>query len=94
VIDVDDLDDDYDDRDPDELDDWDSYIPDETDYEFERAYEEHIEHCEAVHGGGDCDCRPSVLQRLGWRIRDTARRLRYRTRTVLAARQARNEPPF
>ena len=66
VTGLDDLDDeDYDDDDPD---DWDDrlypYIPDEGDYEQEQAYEEYWEHRDAKHGGGECDCRPSLRDRL------------------------------
>lgn len=35
--------------------------PDPEDHEIAKAYEEHYEHCERVHGGGECDCRPSRL---------------------------------
>ena len=65
--------DEYDGQEPD--DDWyddDDLIGPERDPEdadIERAYEEHYEHLDAVHGGGDCDCRPSLRERLAWRAR-------------------------
>lgn len=87
---------DFDDYDPD--DDWyddgpwdddDDYDrePDPEDWEIARSYEELYEHEEKVHGGGECDCRPSLLLRFSWRAQAawrwlTARwyRLRYSAR--------------
>ena len=49
-----------------DVDDWsdptyDGYEPDGGDYEEQRAEEEYWEHCDAVHGGKECDCpRPSL----------------------------------
>jgi hypothetical protein len=37
------------------------YEPDGEDYEIARSYAEHYEHCERRHGGGECNCRPSLL---------------------------------
>lgn len=69
-------DDDGYDPDDDWYDDRDDYRePDPEDYEIARAYGEHAEHCEKVHGGGDCDCRPSVFRRLAWRVQRAAGRL-------------------
>ena len=38
--------------------------PDPEDADIARAYEEHYEHLDAVHGGGECDCRPSLAARV------------------------------
>jgi hypothetical protein len=60
-------------------DDWyddDRPEPDPEDGDIARAYEEHYEHLDAVHGGGECDCRPSLGERLAWRAQDAARWLR------------------
>jgi hypothetical protein len=71
--DFDDYEDDGDWRDYD--DDPDDYPePDGGDYEIARAYEEEAEHRELVHGGGECDCRPSLRDRLAWEAADAARR--------------------
>jgi hypothetical protein len=49
-----------------DVDDWserhdDGYEPDISDYEEQRAQEEYAEHCDQVHGGGNCDCpRPPL----------------------------------
>jgi hypothetical protein len=59
-------DDDYYDRDDDYRE------PDPEDGDIARAYEEHYEHLDAVHGGGECDCRPSLAERLARRARDAA----------------------
>ena len=70
-----DLDDGEDDGDWRDYDD-DDREPDPEDSDIARAYEEHYEHLDAVHGGGECDCRPSLAERLAWRARDAARWLR------------------
>lgn len=64
----------YDDQDPDDdwYDDDDQPERDPEDYEIARAYEEEAEHCEQVHGGGECDCRPSLRDRLAGRASDAA----------------------
>ena len=46
--------------------------PDPEDWEIAKAYEEHYEHMEKVHGGHQCDCRPSRIERLWWRLRAAA----------------------
>jgi hypothetical protein len=53
-------------------DDW--REPDPEDADIARAYEDDAEHRETVHSGGECDCRASLRDRLGWRARDAARR--------------------
>ncbi len=55
-------DDDYT-RDDDWYDDdrYDDRESDPEDADIARSYEEHYEHCERKHGGGECDCRPSRL---------------------------------
>lgn len=82
-------DDDYDDQDDDWYDDDDDYRePDPEDAEIARSYAEMAEHEEMAHGGHQCDCPPSLLERLSWRMRDARRwlaDLRYRVRN--AARQ-------
>jgi hypothetical protein len=40
-----------------------SWEPDPEDAEIAKAYEEHAEHCERVHDGGECNCRPSLAER-------------------------------
>lgn len=60
--------------------------PDPEDYEIARAYEEYYEHMEKVHGGHQCDCRPTRRERLAWRLRDAGRwlsGLRYRVRNAV-----------
>jgi hypothetical protein len=49
-------------------DDWydDDREPDPEDAEIARSYAEYHEHCDQAHGGGECDCRPSALDRLRW----------------------------
>lgn len=47
-------------------DDWyddepDDREPDPEDHMIAQAYEEYYGHCEKVHGGGECTCRPSPL---------------------------------
>jgi hypothetical protein len=71
--------DEHDGQEPD--DDWDDdprddCEPDPEDYEINREYEEYAEHCDTAHGGGECDCRPSLAERLAWRAQDAARWLR------------------
>jgi hypothetical protein len=59
-----------DDQEPD--DDWYDDDPPERDPEdgdIARAYEEHYEHLDAVHGGGECDCRPSLAARASQALR-------------------------
>ncbi len=50
----------------------DDYEPDPEDSEIARAYEEYADHCEQVHGGGQCDCRPSPAERLRSAAREKA----------------------
>jgi len=50
--------------------------PDPEDYEIARSYEEHAEHCETVHGGGECDCGPSLAARAWQAARDIGNWLR------------------
>jgi len=40
--------------------------PDPEDYEIARDYAEHAEHCLTAHGGGECDCGPSLRARAVW----------------------------
>jgi hypothetical protein len=70
--------DEYDGQEPDDdwYDDDDRPEPDPEDYEIAREYEEYAEHCDTVHNGGECDCRPSLAGRLARRAQDAARRLR------------------
>lgn len=63
---------DYDDYDDDPRGSWE---PDPEDYLIARAYEEEAEHREQVHGGGECDCRPSLAVRASQLARDVASRL-------------------
>lgn len=84
--DTDDLDDNY--AEPDDFDDWDGPDPDPSDYEESRAYAEHVQHCEDVHGGGECDCRPPLADR----ARNAARRARFAWARL--TRRASAEPPF
>lgn len=51
----------------------DDYEPDPEDYETAKAYYEEAEHSDTVHGGGECDCRPSVRDRLRQLAGDVAR---------------------
>jgi hypothetical protein len=61
--------------------------PDGGDYEIARAYEDEAEHRETVHGGGECDCRPSLRDRLAWQAADAVRRLgNARARMAIAMR--------
>jgi hypothetical protein len=76
-------------------DDWDDdpqdgYEPDPEDADIARAYEEYWDHRDMVHGGGECDCRPSLAERLARRARDAAGWLR----GVRNRRQYSDEPPF
>lgn len=60
--------------------------PDPEDAEIARSYEEYYEHCETAHGGGECDCRPSLYAREMWRVRDAGRWLAglwYRSRCAI-----------
>jgi hypothetical protein len=84
-----------DDQEPDDDGDWepdyddpdDDWEPDPEDHEIAKAYEEHAEHCETVHGGGECDCRPSLRDRLAWEAADAARRFgNARDRAAIAMR--------
>jgi hypothetical protein len=88
--------DDWDDQDEaDEDDGWydddDDYRePDPEDSEIARAYGEYAEHCEQVHGGAHCDCRPSLPERLASLARDAGRRvLNARARLLIATREPR-----
>ncbi len=63
--------DDWDEQDdPDERDDdydndpQDDYEPEPEDSEIARAYGEYADHCDQVHGGRQCDCRPSLAERM------------------------------
>jgi hypothetical protein len=90
-----DWDEDWDeDQEPEPDDDWydddDRPEPDPEDYEIAKAYEEYAEHCDTVHNGGECDCRPSLGERLARRARDAANWLR----GVRNRRQYSDEPPF
>ena len=49
--------------------------PDYDDYAMARDYEEYAEHCAQVHGGGACDCRPSLAARASQAARDIGNRL-------------------
>lgn len=49
--------------------------PDPEDHEIARAHEEYAVHCETVHGGDACDCRPTVGDHLAAFAREAARRL-------------------
>jgi hypothetical protein len=73
-----------------DYDDWDDddyREPDPEDADIARAYEDDAEHRETVHGGGECDCRASLRDRLGWRARDAARRAgNARARLAIAMR--------
>lgn len=66
-----------DDQEPD--DDWygddpfDGREPDPEDGDIARSEEEYYEHLDAAHGGGDCDCRPSLAARAS----EALRRVRY-----------------
>lgn len=59
--------------------------PDPEDWEIARAYEEHYEHCDQVHGGGECDCRPSLAVRASQAARDIGNWLRDPWRRLTAA---------
>jgi hypothetical protein len=64
---------------------------DEADYEFAREYAEHQEHCERVHGGGECYCRPPWWRRAWcWLV---AMRPAIRTR-LKRPRRYNDDPPF
>ncbi|HMH92533.1 MAG TPA: hypothetical protein VK586_15785 [Streptosporangiaceae bacterium] len=79
-----------DDQEPDDdwYDDDDLPEPDPEDGDIARAYEEHFEHLDAVHGGGECDCRPSLAERLARRARDIANWLHgIRCRLTVATRR-------
>lgn len=82
--------DDDEDREPDDdwYDDDDYREPDPEDGDIARAYEEHYEHLDTVHGGGECDCRPSLADRLSRRAEDAAYWLRgIRNRMAAATRR-------
>ena len=83
-----------DDQEPDDdwYDDDDLIGPDRDpeDYEIAREYEEYAEHCDTVHGGRECDCRPPLAERLARRARDAANWLR----GIRNRRQYSDEPPF
>lgn len=49
--------------------------PDPEDAEIAQAYEEYYDHCDQIHGGGECDCRPSLPARLRWGAARAGRRL-------------------
>jgi hypothetical protein len=73
--------------DHDDWDDDDYREPDPEDADIARAYEDDAEHRETVHGGGECNCRASLRDRLGWRARDTARQIgNARARLAIAMR--------
>lgn len=82
-----------DDQEPDD-DDWYDDDPgperDPEDADIERAYEEYWEHRDTAHGGGECDCRPPLAERLARRARDAAGWLR----GARNRRQYSDEPPF
>ncbi len=80
--------DDWDEDEPDYDDDpCGGYEPDPEDAETARAYHEEAEHRDTVHGGGECDCRPSLRDRLTWLVGDTARRAgNARARLAIAMR--------
>lgn len=59
------------DDDDDYYDDDDYREPDGEDGDIARSYEEYWEHRDKVHGGGECDCRPSLRDRLA----DVGRRI-------------------
>jgi hypothetical protein len=44
--------------------------PDPEDADIARSYEEYAEHCDAVHGGRECDCGPSLAARASQAARD------------------------
>lgn len=73
---------DDDDPEPDDEDDgdWrdhgDDREPDPEDYAIAREYEDYAEHCETVHGGGECTCRPSLAARASQAARGIGNRLR------------------
>lgn len=50
--------------------------PDPEDYAIAREYEDYAEHCETVHGGGECTCRPSLAARASQAVRGISNRLR------------------
>lgn len=78
----------------DERDDWyddDDREPDEPDWGYEAWRAEYEEHCIQAHGGQECNCRPSLRERL----REVAGNLRRRIRHL--RRKARRDwdiPPF
>jgi len=61
--------------------------PDEADYEYDAWRAALEEHCEQVHGGADCDCRPPLRERLRDAWQRARRLLRRRPRYS-------DEPPF
>ena len=63
---------------------------DPEDADIERSYEEYWEHRDTVHGGGECDCRPSLAERLARRVRHAANWLR----GIRNRQQYSDEPPF
>jgi hypothetical protein len=82
----DDTEDRYDDEDGyREVDDWE---PDPEDAEIARSYEEYYEHCDAKHGGGQCDCRPGLVERSKWAVVQRFRDWRWRRHGYS------DEPPF
>jgi len=73
-----------------EDDDWfddDDREPDEPDWGYEEWRAGYEEHCEQKHGGGDCDCRPPLRERLRGAWQRARRLLRRRPRYS-------DEPPF
>lgn len=79
MTDIDDYTDDLDDGYEDDPDDWDYRDDDHPehdpeDWEQAKAYAEYAEHCEAKHGGGECDCRPSRILAARTMLGDATRR--------------------
>lgn len=60
--------------DPDDY-DQDDREDDPEDADVARDYAEHWEHREQAHGGGECDCGPTLRQRLAQRAHDARYRL-------------------
>lgn len=50
----------------------DGYEPDPEDGDIARSYEEYYDHCDQVHGGGECTCRPSPAEQVMRRARESA----------------------
>jgi hypothetical protein len=76
-----------DEDDADWRDDDDYREPDPEDADIARSYEEYYEHRDQVHGGGECDCRPSARDRLAWLAGDARRQLgNARARLAIAMR--------